>query len=105
MRWWSVVLVVVVACAAFPALARAGSYDVLSCRSADGVAAATGGWTAFRSPPASSFGVLEDSCSDAGALSAAMGAELLPAYAELGWVFTAPADTVVSAFAVQRQAL
>src|SRR4051812_49257560 len=83
--------------------ARAGTYDVYSCRLPDGSPAPTGGWVPFGSET-TSIGLsatVSDSCGEGGGLSAS-----LPSFPsvgmEAGWRFTGPPTTRIEGFEIFR---
>jgi hypothetical protein len=91
------VLVPLVACAT----ARAGTYDVYSCRLPDGSPAPTNGWSAFANP-APEIGVnTADACASGGTLNASLP-PFAPIGMEVGWVFTPPPGSAVEGFELFR---
>jgi hypothetical protein len=70
---WLTAALLLLACAAVPALARAGRYHVYSCRMPDGTAAPVDGWSGTLAPGGAADDYVEDTCASGGALVAALG--------------------------------
>lgn len=81
----------------WPAAARAGTYDVYSCRLPDGRPAPTFGWSAV-----SLRAVTSDTCASGGSLRAALPSERSFKGDMAGWTLTAPADTRIVSFVAYR---
>jgi hypothetical protein len=88
------VLVPLVICAS----ARAGTYDVYSCRLPDGSPAPAAGWVPFASETGTTAA---DSCTAGGELVASLP-PYVPAGVEAGWRFTPPPATTIEGFEVFR---
>ena len=84
----------------WPSPAGAGTYDVYSCRLPDGTSIPANGWRSFTA----GGGGTSNQCGDNGNLRAGHGTNIIPSDSEAGWVFDAPANTVLEGFAVQRWA-
>src|SRR3954454_22584112 len=83
--------------------ARAGTYDVYSCRLPDGSPAPAGGWVPFATEP-TSFGLsatASDSCGAGGGLIASLPS-YVPVGVEAGWNFTPPPSTTIEGFEITR---
>src|SRR3954470_17238583 len=93
------VLVPLVCCAP----ARAGTYDVYSCRVPDGSPAPAAGWVPFATgaEPTGLSATAADMCAAGSGLVAS-----LPSYAPVGmesrWAFTAPSGTSIEDFEIFR---
>jgi hypothetical protein len=84
--------------------ARAGTYDVYSCRLPDGSPAPTNGWVPFASaPPELGVSMTANSCGSAGGLRASLSS-FVPAGVEVGWKFTSPPATTIDGFELFRTA-
>src|SRR3954447_12348535 len=83
--------------------ARAGTYDVYSCRLPDGSPAPAGGWAPVSSGPTSTglSASTSDSCGAGGGLTASLP-PWAPVGMEAGWRFTPPPATSIDAFEVFR---
>lgn len=96
----TVTLVAVALCtlAATGQVARAGQYHVYSCRTPDGKAAPTDGWTASTSP-ASATVVATDTCASGGALMAGLADGVEHEVGTMAtWMFAVPAsESIVGA--------
>jgi hypothetical protein len=93
------VLVPLVACAS----ARAGTYDVYSCRLPDGSPAPTYAWGSFAgdAPELGLSGTVSDSCGAGGGLVASVPGSY-PVGIEAGWRFTPPPATTIEGFDIFR---
>jgi hypothetical protein len=90
-------LTAMVSCAS----ARAGTYDVYSCRLPNGSPAPTNGWTPFATPIPEVIVRTSDACGSGGGLIASIPL-LPPTGVDAGWRFTAPAGTTIEAFELSR---
>jgi hypothetical protein len=91
--------------AALPPAASAGTYTVHSCRFANGAPAATGGWAAATVPAPLPGAGTEASCPTGGSLRAWVGRlDATPAGGWAQWAFSAPPDTRIAAYVLDRGA-
>ena len=93
------VLVPLIVCAP----ARAGTYDVYSCRLPDGSPAPSSGWTSFgsASDPTGLSSTAYNGCGSGGGLTATMP-PYVPVGVDAGWTFTPPAATTIEGFEIFR---
>src|SRR5690349_5908873 len=83
--------------------ARAGTYDVYSCRLPDGSPAPANGWApVVNAPPELGLSVTtENSCASSGGLKASLPS-FMPAGVDAGWRFTPPPATTIEGFEIAR---
>jgi hypothetical protein len=106
MRLYAVALTLLLALLIAPTGARAGTYDVYSCRLPDGSPAPTFGWQSFANSPGASSGTAAatDECATGGGMTASLPPMNFDLGTQAGWFFVAPANTVIEAFRVSRWA-
>jgi hypothetical protein len=104
MLMWRVLVLALCACVLTPAGARAGTYDVHSCRLPDGSRAPARGWTAFTTfAYAFNLPATVDLCDgEEGGMVVNSGYQEHPIGAMAGWRFEAPADTAITGVSIQR---
>src|SRR3954454_13302309 len=74
--------------------ARAGTYDVYSCRLPDGSPATTNGWARFATPAPEVVLTTSDGCAAGGGLMASLRS-FAPVGTDAGWRFTPPPATTI----------
>src|SRR3954447_15418338 len=75
--------------------ARAGTYDVYSCRLPDGSPAPTNGWTPFAAPSLNGVsGTAADACGAGGGLTASLP-PFVPVGMDAGWTFGPPGGPTI----------
>jgi hypothetical protein len=80
-----------------PAPARAGTYDVYSCRLPNGEPAGIDGWVATGTNA-------YNDCGSGGGLAAQLPAGIVPPLTASGWRFAAPSDVRITGFTIYRAA-
>src|SRR4051812_17739725 len=83
--------------------ARAGTYDVYSCRLPDGSPAPTNGWTRFATPAPEVVVTTSDGCAAGGGLTASLR-PLSAIGVEAGWRFVPPPSITIEGFEIARTA-
>jgi hypothetical protein len=91
------VLVPLISCAS----ARAGTYDVYSCRLPNGSPAPANGWTPFATPAPEVVTMTRDGCATGGGLTVSLPSNVI-ADTDAGWTFTPPPATTIEGFRITR---
>lgn len=87
-----------------PARARANTYDVYGCRTPSGAPAPGDGWSGSISPAGGYYVYARNSCAEGGALTAALGNQVVHTanVDKATWTFAAPAGTTIAAATLYR---